>query len=288
MTITGQQLVDAAVKSLSLNITYDQEVCDVFVRKTIERAGGKYLSSAGANAMLRNLKWLLPLDDARANGSLQPGAVLFMVKPGWNSKYNDNLGSAEHIGIYTGIPNKEIIHSSESKGGVISSTFHRGHLWTHAGGMKEVDLDTFTFTDGSEYGGRGGDIVPDQKTLNKIILPESNRGQTVNMRKNPDPESIVYEKIRDGTELMAGSEFTKNGQRWKKVRYNSMDGYIMAQYLFESGESDEPQYIPAAPYPDQPANTPPSGDADYRLEQLEAWVKIILDETGIGKKHGGA
>ena len=99
----------------------------MFVRKTIERAGGKYLSSAGANAMLRNLKWLYPLDDARANGSLKPGAVLFMVEPGWNSKYNDNMGSAEHMGIYTGIPGKEIIHSSQSKGGVIASTFHRGH-----------------------------------------------------------------------------------------------------------------------------------------------------------------
>lgn len=158
--ITGKQLVDAALHALTLNITYEQEVCDVFVRRTIERAGGKYLSSAGANAMLRNLKWLYPLEDARVNGSLKPGAVLFMVTPGWNDKYKDNLGSAEHIGIYTGIQGKEIIHSSQIKGGVIASTFHRGHLWNYAGGMKDINLDGFASTDDNNYDGRGGKVEP--------------------------------------------------------------------------------------------------------------------------------
>ena len=81
-----------------------------------------------------------------------------MVEPGWNSKYNDNMGSAEHIGIYTGIPGKEIIHSSASNKGVIASTFHRGHLWNYAGGMKDVNLDGFASTDNNDYDGRGGQM----------------------------------------------------------------------------------------------------------------------------------
>ncbi len=272
--ITGKQLADAAVAAIPMGITYQQEMCDAFVRNSFKRAGGDMGRYAGSNDMFRNaLSVMYPLDMAK--NMLVPGALLFIVEPGHNAKYNDDLGDAIHVGIYTGAPEAEVMHSSASRGGVFPSTLK--NAWTHMGLPKAA-------TFGEEYGGRGGDIVSDQKTLFRVVLPEANRGQTVNMRKNPEPNSVVYEKIPDGTQLPAGEEFTRGGQRWREVRYNSMTGYIMAQYLAEVNSTDEAPYFPVAPT-EQPIV--PTGDLEYRMEQMEQWMKIVLDETGIGKRRGG-
>ena len=271
--ITGKQLADAAVAAIPMGITYQQEMCDAFVRNSFKRAGGDMGRYAGSNDMFRNaLSIMYPLDMAK--NMLVPGALLFIVEPGHNAKYNDDLGDASHVGIYTGAPEAEVMHSSASRGGVFPSTLK--NAWTHMGLPKAA-------TFGEEYGGRGGDIVS-EKTLFRVMLPEANRGQTVNMRKNPEPNSVVYEKIPDGTQLPAGEEFTRNGQRWREVRYNSMTGYIMAQYLVEAGSTDEAPYFPVAP--DLPT-IQPTGDLEYRMAQMEQWMKIVLDETGIGKRRGG-
>ena len=274
MRINGQQLADAAVAAIPMGITYQQEMCDAFVRNSFKRAGGDMGRYAGSNDMFRNaLSVMYPLDMAK--NILVPGALLFIVEPGHNAKYNDDLGNASHVGIYTGAPEAEVMHSSASRGGVYPSTLK--NAWTHAGLPKAATFGTSKPVETDD--GRGGNL---EKTLYRIILPEANKGQTVNMRKNPEPDSVIYEKVPDGTQLLAGEEFTRGGQRWRQVRYNSMTGYIMAQYLVEAGSTDEAPYFPIAPDTIQP-----TGDLEYRVAQLEQWMKIVLDETGIGKRRGG-
>ena len=282
--ITGKQLADAAVAAIPMGITYKMQKCDKFVLESAKRAGKDLGRYAGSNDMFRRLKKMYPLDMAKKNGTLRPGAVLFIVEPGYNAKYDDYLGKADHVGIYTNDPKAEVMHSSETRDGVYPSTLK--NAWTHAGWLDGVDYEdndrpSPVPDDQNDYGGRGGDIVA-EKTLFRVVLPEANKGQTVNMRKNPEPNSVVYEKIPDGTQLPAGEEFTRGGQRWREVRYNSMTGYIMAQYLAEVNSTDEAPYFPVAPDTIQP-----TGDLEYRVAQLEQWMKIVLDETGIGKRYGG-
>ena len=196
MRINGQQLADAAVAKrpdtekygpdAPPQIVYKDEMCDKFVRNSYERAGGgKMTRWAGSNDMYRNaLSCLYPLDMAKGQGILVPGAVLFIVKPGYNPKYKDDLGDAEHIGILTLSPHAEVMHSSASRGGVYPSTLK--NAWTHAGLLKEVSYGVDKVVEipkelDTDYEGRGGDLSV-EKTLFRVMLPEANRGQTVNMR----------------------------------------------------------------------------------------------------------
>ena len=61
-----------------------------------------------------------------------------------------------------------------------------------------------------------------------------------------------------------------------------MTGYIMAQYLAEVNSTDEAPYFPVAPDTIQP-----TGDLEYRVAQLEQWMGIVLNETGIDKRIRG-
>ena len=62
-----------------------------------------------------------------------------------------------------------------------------------------------------------------------------------------------------------------------------MTGYIMAQ-VFGGGTVPDEALLPLLHLP-----TPiqPTGDLEYRMAQMEQWMKIVLDETGIGKRRGG-
>lgn len=277
--ITGDKLAQAAMNALDMGISYQQEDCQAFVKNSFKRAGGDMGRYAGSNDMARNaMSKLYLLPTAMKENLMQPGWLLYMIEPGHNTKYDDEMGDATHVGIYTGIPGKEIVHSSKSKGGVIASTFHKGHLWTH-GGPADAAIYTYESSEGNEYSGEGGAINMD--TLHRVILPIENAGETVNMRKNAAPQSVVLHKIRDGTELMAGDEITKNGQQWKAVTYQGMTGYIMARYLDElSGSTDAPPYFPLYP----PSIEPPTTNNE-RLDLLERRVANIEKTTGI--KFGG-
>ena len=364
--ITGQQLADAAVAAIPMGILYKDEMCDRFVRNSFKRAGGDMGRYAETRDMFRNaLSCMYPLDMAKKNGTLVPGALLFIVSPGYDEKYKDNLGLVSHVGIYTGAPEAEVMHSSESRGGVFPSTLKNG--WTHAGlpkaatfGTENADIPTsedgtveteplrvyapdggkvkmraepngqaivleyidtgiivqsipkrqgdwqmisfngkygwmmkeFLFADEyiEEPKGRGGEI--NMPTPHRIVLPSKQAGETVNFRKEPDPQSIVLKRIPDWTEVVAGDEFTQAGQKWKRVVFEGSNGYVMSKYLEPtSGSTDQPPYFPFVPpdLPDLPgANQSEAPKSlEDRVKRIEDWLTIVLKETGIDKRFGG-
>lgn len=291
--ITGQQLADAAIAKLpvadkeypflpKLQITYDQEDCQGFVKGSFKRAG-KPMSRryAGSNDMARNaMEKLYDLNTALKQNLAQPGWLAYMIEPGHNAKYDDEMGDATHVGIYVGTPGAEIVNSSASKGGVIASTFHRGHLWTHIGPAKEV---LYTSSQGNEYGGQGGKIQVDTGTerLHQVIMPIGKEGQKVNFRAAPDSSSIVLEKIVDGTQLMAGDAFAKNGQLWKLAKSQGLNGYIVSSFLLDisaSSEDLEPIVPPQEPS-EQPSQPIISGTTEDRLERLEHAMSVMLGKN---------
>lgn len=266
MSITGKQLAQAAIDALDKGITYQQEDCQAFVENSVKRAGGTVKDYMGSNDMLRNaLTKMYELPAAIKGNLLQPGWLLFIVEPGHNSKYNDEMGDASHVGIFTGAPQAEVVHSSGSRGGVFPSTLK--NAWTHAGPPVFASFDS----EQNDNQGRGGKLV---NKLFRVVMPEENAGQTVNLRKNADTGSVVLAKVRDGEEIMAGDEFQVIGQYWRPVTYNGISGYIMERYLQPVSSTDAPPYFPIVPEPQKQPLT-----VGAQIAALEHAMSIVLGEN---------
>lgn len=314
MTITGQQLADAAVAKRPLpkkgypnlfepQILYSEEDCQQFVKNSVKRAGGDFGGTkkrryAGSNDILRNGCKTLHLIDKKRLGDIKRGCVVFIVTPGYNTKYEDNLGDASHIGIVTLAPEAEIMHSSQSRGGVYPSTFD--NAWTHYAFLKE-DVVTYQSSTGNTYGGQGGKIevddvyvpetiyVPETATgierLHKVVLPADKSGGTVNFRKTTTMDGIIFAYIPDGTVLLAGDSFSANGKIWKMCKYKGMTGFIWAEFLQENPNLTlDDGYTPAAPAPTptQGQPIPPQNtlSLDGKVALLESKVEFLLKEIG--------
>lgn len=275
--ITGEQLARAAIGALDMNISYQKEDCQAFVEQSVKRAGGSMKDYAGSNDMYRNAcSVIYPIDKAKANGVLQPGALLFIVAQdgGEPEKYKaDGLGNGSHVGIYTKDPKAEVVHSSASRGGVFPSTLKNG--WTHAGLSNEIDYPSISFVEETEYGGKGGKFDMGEERLQTIILPDESAGETVNLRKSTSMGGIVLAKIRDGTQVLAGDTFeSDDGKEWKQVKYNGITGYVLAQYVIDSIKTEQEE---------APTDYPETLQKSFGeiLDSLEKRVANIEKITGI-------
>ena len=220
--ITGKQLADAAVAAIPMGITYAQEDCQMFVEQSVRRAGGEIKDYAGSNDMFRNAcSVTYPLDGRKPD----VGDVLFIVKPGYNAKYQDNMGDAEHIGIYTGSP--EVVHSSATKGCVAESTLKNG--WTHGGKLLAVES--------SENPAR----------LGIVNLPSD---QNVLFRIKPSKDSGWWARLNGGQIVEIVSE--SNG--WTRAKAVGKDGYIDSKFvkLFEGTLPPDTGTLPYEPTPSKP------------------------------------
>ena len=115
--------------------------CQGLIEAVIRALGGE-ISYRGSNDMFRNAcSYVGTLDQAKREGRLVPGAVLFIVKNdgGQPPQYKDGQGNASHVGWYTG-GRYEVVHASSSKGKVASSTLK--NAWTHVGWLKAVDYES--------------------------------------------------------------------------------------------------------------------------------------------------
>jgi len=115
--------------------------CQGLIEAVVRALGGE-ISYRGSNDMFRNAcTYVETLDQAKREGHLVPGAVLFIVKNdgGQPPQYKDGQGNASHVGWYTG-GRYEVVHASSSKGKVAPSTLK--NAWTHVGWLKAVDYDS--------------------------------------------------------------------------------------------------------------------------------------------------
>jgi len=112
--------------------------CQGLVEAVVRALGGT-ISYRGSNDMFRNAcTYVATLDEARKEGRLVPGAILFIVRldGGEPPQYKDGKGNASHVGWYTG-GRYEVVHASSSRGKVAASTLK--NAWTHVGWLKSVD-----------------------------------------------------------------------------------------------------------------------------------------------------
>ncbi len=217
----AQQAMEAADRPRP--ILYTEEDCQEFVEQTIRRAGGQGKDWRGSNDMFRNAcSYIAPLAQAKREGRLVPGAVLFILKKdgGEPDRYKaDGLGNASHIGWYTG-GRYEVVHSSATRGQVAPSTLK--NAWTHVGWMKEVDY--------SEYTAQGG-----QTTENEvfIMLYEARViGGALNIREQPNKNGRRIHQLENGTVVRVLEE---TNPEWVKIDSPYGQGYAMRMYLSADG-----------------------------------------------------
>lgn len=108
------------------------------------RCGGcnELWRSLNASGKYRYVTKRLELETAKSLGLLIPGALLVIWEPGYNQKYNDHEGNCDHIGIYVGDEDCEVIHSSATRKCVAATTIQNG--WTHVLIHRLIDLENGT------------------------------------------------------------------------------------------------------------------------------------------------
>ena len=138
--VPASLVAKAAVDAVGKGILYSAEDCQTFVERTIQRAGGSYVNYAGSNTIYREgVSRRAPLNSPEGKAMLMPGALLFIVAEDGGEPAHmrgDGLHNANHMGIYTGVKAAEVVHSSESRGGVFPSTLRNG--WTHIAHSKHA------------------------------------------------------------------------------------------------------------------------------------------------------
>jgi SH3 domain protein len=198
MRPAGAKVAQNAISKIG-KIAYDEQDCQRFVENCVRDCGGK-MSYAGSNDMFRNACVPKPLE------GLPPlGALLFILKKdgGEPEKYKaDNKGNASHVGLYCGVP--EAVHSSQSKGGVVSGALKGG--WTHYGLAKEIAYE-------------GGEEVEPYET--EVIV------SSVNLRKAPSKQAELIGRIERGEKLIV---LSPQGE-WAQVDYKGQTGYLMLEFV---------------------------------------------------------
>lgn len=202
---------EAAEAAVTRNppILYAEEDCQAFVENTVKRAGGDMGDYRGSNDMYRNAcDKIMTLEDARIEGVIMPGTVLFIVEQdgGEPDRYKaDGKGNASHIGIYTG-GQYEVVHSSSSRGGVVGSTLKNG--WTHVGWLTAVDY-----------------LNEDTPTQMAEVVAVS--GKSVRMRVRPDRGAVANANVPVGAVV----KVLQQQPDWWQISHGSKTGWMMREFL---------------------------------------------------------
>ena len=246
---------------------YEEMDCQAFVEKCMADVGYPR-DLGGSNSWYRECMkngWVgSPEDCAKEFGGVPKGALLFILEPVGDktpAKFrNDGVGDATHMGIVTG-RNEGAIHSSKSRGGVVTSKF-KGKTIPN-GGWNRVGLllNVFDYR-GEGTGGTAGtvlqfqqsleqgkpspgstpspesaadveDYLGDEETMRGIVTAET--GRTVNLRKTKGGKLI--ERISIGTEV----EILDYGSEWCKVKAGRYKGWMMTKFITIEGVKEDEQ-----------------------------------------------
>lgn len=219
--------------------------CQKFVENCLLEVGIKK-DLPGSNAWFRYMTWVgTPEECKRRFGTIPAGAFLFILEQNGKEpeRYKaDGIGNASHIGIYTGVSGRKIvematdagvwgaaeynygdgaIHSSASKGGVVTSKFAGK---TIKGGWNMVGLwNALSYgetVDAILNGERG------EQTMATATVTAEN-GTTVNLRSRESTAAGLVARVPIGAEV----EVIEQGDEWCKISANGHTGYMMTKFL---------------------------------------------------------
>ena len=259
MKISGLEFSKAGDKYLGRK--YEEMDCQGFVERCMADVGYPR-DLGGSNSWYRECMkngWVgSPEDCAKEFGSVPKGALLFILEPvsaSTPAKFrNDGVGDATHMGIVTG-RNEGAIHSSKSRGGVVTSKF-KGKTIPNGGWNRVGLLEVFEYegigTDGTSGTvllvphscneknrplvppslGSGADVEDfyggEVKAMKVIVQAEN--GGAVKLRQSKDSkrkEYAIWEEYPSGTK----AEVLKSGETWSKIQIGNRVGFMMTKFL---------------------------------------------------------
>lgn len=174
--------------------------CATFVR-ACAKAGGVVLPS-GATSQWKKGEW----GEKGTIDQLPAGKVTML--------YREKGGKMQHTGLYLG--DGTVADARGTKYGVLHGEIGK-YAWTHYAIPKEW----------LEEKERGASVQKMEVTAES--------GGTVNMRAKPDKGGSIVAKVPLRTEI---DVLAMDGE-WATVMFEGLTGYMMAQYLKESGDGKE-------------------------------------------------
>lgn len=192
--------------------------------------------SLNASGKYRYVTKRLELETAKSLGLLRPGALLVIWKPGYNEKYDDNEGDCNHIGIYVGDDDCEVVHSSATRGCVAASTMLNG--WTHVLIHRLIGLDA---EDAEDIGYTPLDL-PYEATV-------CTQKDPLTIREEPSVKARAIGKVKRGGKMTVVGvvQVDGDGRAWLPVEAHAdnrraiVRGWACSEYLAPDDEAgDDP------------------------------------------------
>ena len=142
---TGADMAEQAITGNYVGIPYSKLDCQAFVEQVLKDLGvrkpdGTPYNWRGSNSMFRNhIRWRGTKEECIAKfGSIPQGAFMFLVKHDGGEKqwgYDDDLGNADHVGLYLGTSPQPVMDSQKSRG----VDYCSDKIFTHVGLMSMID-----------------------------------------------------------------------------------------------------------------------------------------------------
>ena len=260
--VSNAVVLAACEKMLTEGISYSQLDCQAAVEEALVRAGvpRSECNLAGSNAHYRAMLWRgTPEQCCELLGvrEVPAGFFTYIVQPfGAPAKYTDDLGNADHMGVYLG--GGRTFHSSQSRGAVVLSTTFNGRRGVPNGGWNMVGMAPWVdcgltaaqmavLTGHANYTGNdavdelvsAGDItqapepvvVPGAPPQQTYVRVQTANGAGVRAREQPSSAAIYKYTVPEGTVLQVlGS---KGG--YYKVYYLGKARYVDQRFVVSHG-----------------------------------------------------
>ncbi len=268
-----------------LGTPYEEMDCQEFVERCM-RECGLNMNLPGSNAWIREVMkhgWVgTPEECVKLFGEVPKGALLFILEKDGKepAKYlGDGIGNASHIGIVTH-RNDGAIHSSHSKGGVVTSKFKDKTI--PKGGWNRVGLyDKFSYGKTInwylEHAGIGEEPAVKEGTPVQAVTFSENESP-INFRAGKSTSATRIAKVPLGETV----EILGSDGEWSKVRWNGKVGWMMSQFL-AADDSAIPAEDPDDFEPADAADSQESGGGKvsltFTVEELAFMLPILEKMT---------
>lgn len=252
-----------------LGVPYEQKDCQAFVEACLKDVG-IHKDLAGSNAWLREMTWYgTPEACKQKFGEIPKGAFLYILEQDGKepAKYmGDGVGNASHIGIKTGMTGRQMIelgraesgkaiadtlnkgdgaiHSSQSRGHVVTSTFKDKTIrggWNCVGLWDKLDygekINAILRGSASEGTARDESDIMTPIGEGTVFAPT---GTTVKMRARPSTGCARYWDVPIGEKV----SILKTGD-WARIFWNGRPGYMKSEFIHtdESLATIEPEQM---------------------------------------------
>lgn len=256
--VSNAAVLAACEKMLTEGISYSQLDCQAAVEEALVRAGvpRSECNLAGSNAHYRAMLWRgTPEQCCELLGvrEVPAGFFTYIVQAtGAPAKYTDDLGNADHMGVYLG--GGRTFHSSQSRECVTLSTTFNGRKAVPNGGWNMVGMAPWVdcgltaaqmamLTGHANYTGdvvagvpdSAGDILQAPEPVAEPVIPsrqtyirvQTANGAGVRAREQPSSAAIYKYTVPEGTVLQVlGS---KGG--YYKVYYLGKARYVDQRFV---------------------------------------------------------